>query len=301
MNLYDFYKKQIEVSFEVVAADKELATHIQEVLIWLRLLDAPSDGKFGPVSTAAIKQFQKLMKSSDYGYLGPETAKKLIQTSPDDLPQPGLLLGNDLASRIIKYMQKKGYQIATGNQEYNIVYLEGTNADGTLNRDAPNQFNDRRMVIQIVNGKATILGNWEGTTEPGYYYTYHPMNPKGAARIAFGQYKSWRVGTHGNSEPHEALVQVAPIKVHRDANKDTMRSGDATEEGLFAVNQHWGYDYPRINIGLASAGCLVGRTRDGHREFMKIIKQDRRYQMNNDYLFLTAVIAGDDLLKQFPS
>lgn len=301
MNLYDFYKKNLEYSFEAVANDDKLATHIQEILIWLGLLDSPPDGKFGPISSAALKQFQKLTNCSEYGFLGIETAKKLIETSPDKLPQPPMQLGNDLASRIVKYMQKKNYQIATGNDEYNIVYVEGMNADGSLNSDPPNQFNDRRMVIEIVNGRPKIALNFEATTEPGYHYTYRPMNPRGAARIAFGQYKSWRVGIHGNSEPHEALVQVAPIKVYRDANRDMQRTGDAIDEGLFAVNQHWGYDYPRTNISLASAGCLVGRTRDGHREFMRLIKQDKRYQMNKSYLFLTAIIAGDDLIKQFPA
>lgn len=297
MNLYDFYKKKLEYSIEAIAADKELATHIQEVLIWLRLLEGPADGKFGPISTAALKEFQTLMNTHEQGYLGPDTAKKLIETPPDKLPRSELKLGNDLASRIIKYMQRKGYQIATKPQEYNIVYVEGIDTNGRLNRDDPNQFNDRRLVIQFLEGKPSIIGNWEATTEPGYYYTHKPMNPKGAARIAFGQYKAWRVGMHGYSDRHEALVQVGKVKVHRDANRDMIRTGDLIEEGFFAINQHWGYDMPRRNIRLASAGCLVGRTRQGHREFMKLIKQDRRYQLNNHYLFLTAIIPGDDLLK----
>jgi hypothetical protein len=123
------------------------------------------------------------------------------------------------------------------------------------------------------------------------------MNPKGAARIKFGQYKAWRVGIHygGGSEPHEALVQEAPITVHRDFNKDLFRTGDKLDTGLFDINQHWGYDMPRNNISFASAGCLVGRTREGHRQFMKLIKQDKRYQLNKNYLFVTTIIPGDEL------
>ena len=34
---------------EVIAADEELTKHIQEVLIWLKFLDPPVDGKFGPL------------------------------------------------------------------------------------------------------------------------------------------------------------------------------------------------------------------------------------------------------------
>ncbi|GAX43450.1 peptidoglycan binding domain-containing protein [Tolypothrix sp. NIES-4075] len=202
-----------------------------------------------------------------------------------------------LAERIIRYMRLKNYIVFEGKKNYNIVYVEGMNEDGTLNNDAPNQFNDRRIVIEVINNVPKIVNHWQATTEPGDYYTYHPMNPKGAARIAFGQYQAWKVGTHGNSEPHEALVQVEPITVCRDLNQDFKRTGDKLDTGIFAINQHWGYDAPVGDIKNTSAGCLVGRRREGHREFMRIIKSDRRYQVDEDYVFYTTVIAGDDLIK----
>lgn len=203
----------------------------------------------------------------------------------------------DLADQIIKYMLAKNYKVFTGQRQYNIVYVEGMNIDGTLNPDPPNYFNDRRLIIQVLNGKPAIIGNWEATTEPGSHYTNRPMNPKGAARIAFGQYTAWCVGMHGSSDRHEALVQVAPIKVHRDFNKDGFRSGDRIDTGFFGINQHWGYDLPINNIANASAGCLVGRTTAGHREFMQLVKRDIRYQANRSYLFTTTIIGGDDLVK----
>lgn len=202
---------------------------------------------------------------------------------------------SDLADRIIKYMLVKSYKVATGQRQYNIVYLEGMNLDGSLNADLPNIFNDRRLIIQVLDGKPSIIGNWEATTEPGGRYTYQPMNPKGAARIAFGQYTAWAVGMHGYANRHEALVQVASVKVHRDFNKDFKRTGDRTDIGLFAINQHWGYDLPINNIANASAGCLVGRTTAGHREFMQLVKGDSRYERDRSHIFTTTVIAGDDL------
>jgi hypothetical protein len=203
----------------------------------------------------------------------------------------------DLAEKITRYMLKKSYKVAVGPRQYNIVYVEGMNADGSLNPDIPNIFNDRRLVIQVLNAKASILGNWEGTTEPGNHYTNHPMNLQGAARIAFGQYTAWQVGIHGSRDRHEALIQVASIRVHRDLNKDMQRTGDRTDIGSFGVNQHWGYDLPVNNIANASAGCLLGRTREGHREFMQLIKGDSRHQRDRRFIFTTTVIAGDDLLK----
>jgi predicted chitinase len=307
-NLYDFYKAKLEYGPDAIADNEKLATNIQEILIWLKFLDPPADGKFGPISLNALVEFQEIMSekipelAEEKGFLGHVTARVLVETSPNEVPKPELKLGNDLASQIIKYMQYKNYQIATNLGEYNIVYVEGMDTSGKLNKDQPNYFNDVRMVIEILNGKPKILGCWEATTEPGSYWTYHPMNPKGAARIAFGQYKAWKLGRHGNSEPHEALVQAANLTVCRDFNKDFSRTGDKLDTGSsFGINQHWGYDLPHNNVYNASAGCLVGRTRQGHREFMRIIKQDKRYQKNHNYLFLTTIIPGDDLEKQFAS
>ncbi|RCJ36953.1 peptidoglycan-binding protein [Nostoc minutum NIES-26] len=300
MKLQDFLGKEEKWGFEAIADDSELTRQIQILLIGLGLLEPPADGKFGPVSAAALKKFQELAKTEEAEFLGAVTAKKLIETKADDLPKPPLKLGNDIASRILKYMLAQDYQVFTGSKEYNIVYLEGIDGDWTLNSDTPNGFNDRRIVIEVVNGVPKIVDHWQATTEPGRYYTFNPMNPAGAARIKFGQYKAWAVGMHGNAERHEALVQVAPITVHRDFNKDFQRTGDKLDTGLFLVNQHWGYDAPSNDIKNASAGCLVGRMRQGHREFMAIIKQDRRYVANNNYVFYTTVIAGDDLLKKFP-
>lgn len=201
-----------------------------------------------------------------------------------------------LAAKIINYMHSKNYVVFSGAKNYNIVYVEGMNEDGTLNNDVPNQFNDRRIIIEVIDGVPKIVNHWQATTEPGDYYTYHPMNPQGAARIAFGQYRAWAVGIHGNAEPHEALIQVKPVTVCRDYNQDFKRTGDKLDTGFFGINQHWGYDAPLEDIKNASAGCLVGRRREGHREFMKIVKSDRRYQVYRNYIFYTTVIAGDDLI-----
>ncbi|BAZ53287.1 peptidoglycan binding domain-containing protein [Nostoc sp. NIES-4103] len=301
MKLQDFLGKENKWGFEAIAQDSELTRQIQILLIGLGLLEPPADGKFGPVTTGAIKKFQELKKINEQNYIGAVTAKELIETKPDELPKPPLKLGNDIASKIIKYMLAQNYQVFTGSKEYNIVYLEGMNGDWTLNSDTPNGFNDCRIVIEVVDGIPKIVDHWQATTEPGRHYTFNPMNSQGAARIKFGQYKSWAVGVHGNAERHEALVQVAPITVHRDFNKDFKRTGDKLDTGLFAINQHWGYDAPRNDIKNASAGCLVGRMRQGHREFMAIVKQDRRYIANRDYVFYTTVVAGDDLINKFPA
>jgi hypothetical protein len=89
---------------------------------------------------------------------------------------------------------------------------------------------------------------------------------------------------------HEALVQTLPIKVHRDLGEDFERTGDATFVGLFGINQHWGFDLPKTDIRSASAGCLVGRTKKDHRDFMALLKADPRYEASRGYRFMAAVI-----------
>lgn len=205
-----------------------------------------------------------------------------------------------LADSVIGYMRSKNYVIFEGANQYNIVYLEGVNVDGSLNADVPNHFNDRRLVIQVLDRIPSVIGNWEGTSEPGSHYTRNPMNHRGAARICFGQYKAWSLGMHGQTDRHEALVQVQPLPVARDGNRDFARTGDYIASGLWGINQHWGYDLPTNNIQRASAGCLVGRTRAGHREFMQLVKKDAKLRKFAGYVFTTTIIPGDDLLLKFP-
>lgn len=262
---------------------------VQQKLIQWGLLDPPADGIFGSQSGAALSYAREL-----WGLPHETDAGTFILSYSEPIP---LRLDNSLASRIIKYMQSAQYHISRGDKHFNIVYLEGADEDGSPNSDIPNQWNDLRLVLEIKrDGVPRIVGAWMATTEPGRKYTESPMNPDGAFRIAFGQYKAWVIGTH---KDHEALIQAGEITGFRDANKDYKRTGDRRVTGSdFGVDQHWGYNMTLVEG--ASAGCLVGQSKDGHREFMATIKTDRRYLLNPNYVFLTTVIAGDDLAAKFP-
>ena len=200
---------------------------------------------------------------------------------------------SDLAHLVVAAMERKGHQVDRGPGEVNIVYVEGMNPDGTANADEANKWNDLRLLIRFEGGEPRIIGEWAATTEPGRYWTENPMNPLGAARIEFGQYKAWQVGMQRKS--HEALVQTGgQLTVCRDLNKDGQRTGDKRQTGEFGINQHWGYDLPEVEK--ASAGCLVGQSKDGHRQFMALVKSDPRYQANRKYVFATAVLQESDVL-----
>ncbi len=281
-----------------LAFDKELTTDMQIKLRDLGILDPPVDGDFGPVSKLALRKFAALARIEFDQVITRPLAQALRDSGVDTLLP--LTFGTDFASRVIKFMQLKDHWFARLPDYFNIVYVEGIDEDGSLNSDAPNQFNDRRLVIAIKDGRPTFRLNLDATTEPGDFFVNHPKNPKGAARIGFGQYKAWQVGIHRRGTPsaHEALVQVGPVKVHRDFNKDGKRTDDPVDIGSsFGINQHQGFNMPPTNIGKASAGCLVGRTNKGHQEFMKLVKADARFVARSGYTFITTVLAGDELRK----
>ncbi|MDM9629070.1 peptidoglycan-binding domain-containing protein [Rhizobium sp. S152] len=281
-----------------LSGNEALAKAVQWRLNELGYLDPPADGMFGPVSSWALSEFCDLNGVSLQDGFNVEIAQRLAAPTAF---LPDVAASGAWFDKVIRYMRSRGYFISQHPDCKNIVYLEGVNPDGTLNDDAPNKFNDLRVVFSLdAGGRLDFQAStWDGTTEPGRYWTVQPMNRKGAARIAFNQYKAWVVGTHHANSPsaHEALVQVEPITVCRDLNMDFRRTGDEVDTGLFAINQHWGYDAPKDDLGRTSAGCLVGRTKEGHRKFMSMIKSDPRYVANHSYRFMTAVMPGDEVFK----
>jgi hypothetical protein len=283
------------VPLALIGGDQGLAIQTQERLAVHGVLDPPADGSFGPVSLWAIAQFLRKVGLAGQTALDAAAARALLAGEPA-FP---LRAPDSLAGRIVRAMQSAGHWLSRHPDCVNVVYVEGMDADGTANTDAPNVFNDLRMVLRVSRaGTPDIAEMWEATTEPGKHYTLiEKLDPRGAARIAFGQYKSWSVGTHmaGRPSAHEALVQTASIRVFRDLNQDFERTGDQMFEGMFGVNQHWGFDLPKSDIGRASAGCLVGRAKAGHRAFMALCKSDPRYTANNSYRFLTTVLPAADV------
>lgn len=286
------------IATSAIGGQRPLAAEIQQRLITAGLIEPPSDGDFGPVSQWALDEFARKIGSPGKGQLDGALARALLDPSIATLYP--IKATNTLAGRIAQAMLKKNWWITRHPDCVNIVYVEGLNADGTRNDNAPNVFNDLRVVLRInSSGEPEIAGSWEGTTGPGHYYVkVKKLDPQGAARIALGQFKSWSVGMHPRGNPaiaHEALVQVKEVTVYRDLNEDFQRDGDAKFTGLFGINQHAGYNRPVNDIGNASAGCLVGRTKGGHQAFMVLVKTDPRYIANRGFRFMTTVITATEL------
>lgn len=302
MNLQTLINEGASRAINTLSQDSELTNEIQRRLGELGILDPPADGAFGPQSRNALRLFGKTVGIAVTETVEAGLATKLLSADADTLFP--LAVDSSLASRILQYMQLKNYWIARPPGYLNIVYVEGMDQTGELNVNQPNEFNDRRMIISIEDGRPSLIGTWEATTEPGKYYTLNPPSGVahlGVARIEFGQYKSWHVGTHhglSGTDNQEALVQAANITICRDLDKNYKRLGDRRYPGTFAINQHGGHGRPLNDIGRVSAGCLVGRTDSGHQQFMQIVKSDPRYGVSHGYKFMTTVISGEDMMAQ---
>lgn len=282
-----------------------LAKEVQARLAALGCLDPPADGQFGSASKLTLARYAKLRGFAFKDSLTPQMAKGLL-TDKADVILP-LRLGDDFASRMVRYLQAKKFFVARLPGFLTIVYVEGSDKNGRHNADTFNVFNDRRTVFHFdKSGRPVMDLNSLCTTEPGRFFTKNPLNKEGAARIAFGQYKAWSIGTHhpelSPPRKHEALVQVGKITIFRDKNKDGIRPGDKqfTVGSGAGINQHSGLNQSAADIGKMSAGCLVGQNDAEHKKFMKVLRGDPRFVANNGYRFMTAVIAGDDLDKKVP-
>lgn len=213
----------------------------------------------------------------------------------------------EAARYIIYYMMQKSYKIDLNTKHLNIIYLEGVNPDFTLNTDALDGWNDLSLIIehdQDISPK--IIFSAVCTTEPGKAATFDSEARRlgGVARIAFGQHTAWRMGYHRQArlfDGHPALVQCAPIKVHRDSNRDGIRTGDPIDwaQGL---NQHGTSKiYAGGPIGRWSAGCLVRRWWAEHTQFIDICRSDVRYIADKNYIYTSTIIDGSDLFRTFVS
>jgi len=197
---------------------------------------------------------------------------------------------------ITDYMLAKGYKVFTEPSHYNILYIEGADYDLRPNADRPDEWNDRRLLIE----QNEITFNVTATTEPGQDSTFSASagRLRGVARIAFGQYTAWRRGLHKGNPNHPALVQHGVIPVYRDLDKNFIRTGDKLWHNVTGLNQHAALrDKLARRVGAFSAGCLVGHNWQDHEQFIEILETDPRFIADRKFLFTTTIIAGDDLWK----
>lgn len=108
-------------------------------------------------------------------------------------------------------------------------------------------------------GGSWTIRAWPCETEPGLPYLLKPMNAKGTAILAPGQYRrAWQRGLHRG---RPALVQARPVRVYRDADRDAQVEVDPAtlDEGVFGINIH---DVSRYSELAGCIGLLPGHMQE---------------------------------------
>lgn len=143
--------------------------------------------------------------------------------------------------------------------------------------DAENTFDDK---FYLFKGE-TFIAVTTGTTNPGtpgLKGGFLKYNKEGSAVVKADKwyYKVWRYGLHNGKMP--ALVQVNPITVHRDGDKDgkSEELGDP-KDGLYGINFHSNTYDPKTTsikfyIGEWSMGCQVVNNKQEHLKWVALMK-----------------------------
>lgn len=150
-----------------------------------------------------------------------------------------------------------------GEYNVNIIAVRNKNPKS-------DSWDDHLYVIYKENGKWRKLFINEITTDPGRTELVNPSfraaQIGGTAAIKEGQYRgAYRLGFHRNNRLHPALIQVKPVTIYRDKDRDDeldyLQGGElAISRGLFGVNIHStrpGWDRERVYNW--SAGCIVAK------------------------------------------
>ena len=162
---------------------------------------------------------------------------------------------------IIQYMIEHGLKI-------DFMTLGGIRNEANSDLD---YFND--WLWFIYNNDFFIA---KGTTDPGIYYTDHPMNKNGAFHLDLGYHKEiWRLRLHNNK--YLALCddwKTQKVKGWRDKNKNFIDDDNLDTSGNFGIN--WHYSTSKELINYASAGCQVTNNKKFFDKSIKCAKESKQ-------------------------
>jgi len=170
--------------------------------------------------------------------------------------------------KIEKALKKKSYVFFedASNKGYDLNIVGVRNSD--TSKKVTNLFDDVITLSFKKNGE-WVYKEWIFTTDPGKKGVEQFHNVKGVARLVPGQYRSSHtIGLHQGK--YQALKQLNPVKVYRDANKDAIYDENKIDTGVFGINIHKaGVDSTYVENW--SEGCQVFKKGVNFDEFMKIV------------------------------
>lgn len=188
---------------------------------------------------------------------------------------------------IEKVMNSKGYRYFTnGEYNINIIGVRKYNEHNIVT----NMFDDAIIITYKTpaNGWKKLI--YPITTEPGNYYMNKQLgNPKGTAILVPNQYRGcYQLGKHNGK--YKALVQVKPVQVYRDGNKDLIydMNPENIVSGCFGINIHRsGVLYTPNKVDNYSAGCQVFQSINDYNAFIRLCEEQvKRYGNSFTYTLI---------------
>lgn len=167
-------------------------------------------------------------------------------------------------------VKKKGYLWFESGRPYDL------NIVGIRNLNAVDRFDDTICIAYLDVESRKRIVHFPATTDPGLYYLNNPLSNVGTAILKEGQYrKSHKIGIHKN---YTALVQVSPVTVYRDRNRDNRYDLSNPQMGLFGINIHRALENDLTKtVNKFSAGCQVIQSPDDFNYLIALVKRQEQY------------------------
>jgi hypothetical protein len=166
-----------------------------------------------------------------------------------------------------------------GNYNINIVGVRSKTTKA-------GKFDDHIYVAYRSKGRPIVF-EAKATLDPGTKYLLSPLNRKGTAIIAPGQYRgAYKIGIHGRSWKsggYKALEQKKPMFYYRDNNKDRIldRYGNKSyENGKTNIHRASKWKIEQW-VGGYSAGCQVVQNSKKFDQLMYICEKAKRIHGNS--------------------
>ena len=173
-----------------------------------------------------------------------------------------------MLSQLKSILNSNGYTIYSRPYQLNIVGVRSISTEA-------NKFDDQIHVFYMTEKGIWNYHIFDATTDPGTYWLKNPMQSKGTAILAQGQYlDAYGIGLHRGK--YKALVQTKPVTIIRDYDRDALLdfNNGMTITGLFGINIHRAAVSGRtVAVDKYSAGCQVFADAKDFNNFMSLCEK----------------------------
>jgi len=181
-----------------------------------------------------------------------------------------------MLSRDKEILKEYGFILYTKPYQLNIVGLRSKSVNS-------NAFDDEIHVFYTKPDGKWNYHIFPATTDPGTFWLNNPMYPQGTAILAQGQnLDAYSIGRHRGL--YEALVQVKPVTVIRDYDRDAFLdfNNGTKQTGNFGINIHRAESSGSTKfINKYSAGCQVFKDVDDFYAFIQLCKYHAKLYGNS--------------------